>query len=448
MQNPTDAQTNPNLAPALSLGIDFGTSGARAMAIDIHGNIQTQVSCGLTEQSTLVWETALFELLGQLPRSVRQQLRSIAINGTSSTVLLCDATGQPIDVPILYSDDRGKEVLDRVRSLAPADHTVVSATSSLAKLLWWVHRAGELGDLGFGLPAADLPYFLHQADWLSFLLHGKLGITDYHNALKLGYDVEHLCYPIWLQRLDVPVQFPQVVAPGQPIAPVLSQIAAQFELPPDCLICAGTTDSIAAFLASGATAIGEAVTSLGSTLVLKLLSATRIEASPYGIYSHRLGDRWLVGGASNTGGAVLRHFFSETELKQLSAQIQPDRPSPYDYYPLLQPGERFPINDPNLAPRLIPRPDQPSQFLHGLLESMARIEAKGYQLLQQLGATPLTKVYTAGGGAKNATWTAIRSRHLQVPVVASPQAEAAYGTALLARQPQGCQASSSLSFLF
>ena len=44
-------------------------------------------------------------------------------------------------------------------------------------------------------------------------------------------------------------------------------------------------------------------------------------------------------------------------------------------------GDRFPINDPYLEPRLAPRPDDPIEFLHGLLESMARIEAQGYKLL-------------------------------------------------------------------
>ena len=39
-----------------------------------------------------------------------------------------------------------------------------------------------------------------------------------------------------------------------------------------------------------------------------------------------------------------------------------------------------------------------------------------------------------GGGAKNPVWTAIRERELGVPVVRSAQAEAAYGSALLARQ--------------
>ena len=186
------------------------------------------------------------------------------------------------------------------------------------------------------------------------------------------------------------------------------------------------------FLASGVHSPGEAVTSLGSTLAIKLLSYTRVDDARYGIYSHRLGNMWLVGGASNTGGAVLRHFFTDPELDNYSQQIDPDQESLLDYYPLLKKGDRFPNNDPNLLPRLEPRPADAVEFLHGLLESIARIEARGYQLLQELGATPLTKVYTAGGGAKNQVWSAIRKRCLKVPVVTPVHTAASYGSALLA----------------
>ena len=280
----------------------------------------------------------------------------------------------------------------------------------------------------------SLTFFLHQADWLAYLLHGQLGISDYHNSLKLGYDVERLCYPDWLDALPFRELLPRVVAPGTPIAEITPTIATQFDLPSTCLVCAGTTDSIAAFLASGVKNPGEAVTSLGSTLVLKLLSQTRVEDSRYGIYSHRLGNLWLVGGASNTGGAVLRHFFSDAELAEFSQQIPLDRASLLDYYPLLKPGDRFPINDPHLLPRLAPRPSDRVAFLHGLLESIARLEAEGYRLLQSFGASKLTQVYTAGGGATNESWAVIRERHLRVSVRRSSQTEAAYGTANLAMQ--------------
>jgi D-ribulokinase len=414
------------------LGLDFGTSGARVMALDISSDgslhLVAQASSAFTEQTTSQWQTHLFDLLRSIPEAVRQRVCAIAINGTSSTVVLCDRAGQPVDQPILYHDARGAEQLPALKTylaqqpVLPHQTTVLSATSSLAKLLWWQQQPCF----------AEAAYLLHQADWLAFLLHGQLGLSDYHNSLKLGYDVRQLCYPEWLLGLSVAPLLPRVLPPGTPIAPLRPEIAQNLGFPSHCQVCAGTTDSIAAFLASGASTPGEAVTSLGSTLVLKLLSHTPVDCPEYGIYSHRLGDLWLVGGASNTGGAVLKQFFSDAELAQLSEQISPTDPCPWDYYPLTQPGERFPINDPHLPPRLEPRPADPAQFLHGLLDSMARIEAEGYRRLQQLGATPLSHVYTAGGGAKNATWMALRSRHLAVPVDVSAQTEAAYGTAVLA----------------
>ncbi len=123
-----------------------------------------------------------------------------------------------------------------------------------------------------------------------------------------------------------------------------------------------------------------------------------MEDSNRGIYSHRLGNFWLVGGASNTGGAVLNQFFSDEKLEELSTQIQADRESPMDYYPLAKPGERFPVNDPHLPPRLQPRPENPVEFLHGLLESLARIEAQGYS--PATAGDAVNPVYSAGGVLK------------------------------------------------
>ena len=408
---------------SLYLGLDFGTSGARSLVVDRSGTIHFQASYPFTNSSSVAeWQTALMSLIGQIPQPLKSQICAIAIDGTSSTVLLCNLDGQPVAEPILYNDARAIAVLEQVRAIAPKNHTVLSATSSFAKLIW----SSQQPDF------PSVRYFLHQADWLAFLLHGQLGISDYHNSLKLGYDVEQLCYPDWIEALPFRDLLPRVVAPGTPIANVTPAIANQLGLSPNCVVCAGTTDSIAAFLASGVKTPGEAVTSLGSTLVLKLVSQTRVEDSRYGIYSHRLGDLWLVGGASNTGGAVLRHFFSDAELADLSQQIPVHQESPLDYYPLLRPGDRFPVNDPHLLPRLEPRPDDRGAFLHGLLESIARLEAEGYRLLQFSGANKLKQVYTAGGGAINHPWSVIRERHLKVPVRRSLQTEAAYGAAQLA----------------
>jgi D-ribulokinase len=133
---------------------------------------------------------------------------------------------------------------------------------------------------------------------------------------------------------------------------------------------------------------------------------------------------------------VLRQFFDDRQLAALSIEIDPAVASPLDYLPLPSRGERFPLNDPTLEPRLGPRPADDAEFLHGLLESLARVEARGYALLAELGASQLTRVETAGGGAKNLVWTAIRQRLLGVPVTRAAHTEAAYGSALLARDGQ------------
>jgi D-ribulokinase len=141
-----------------------------------------------------------------------------------------------------------------------------------------------------------------------------------------------------------------------------------------------------------------------------------------------------VGGASNTGGAVLRKHFSDDQLTELTRRMNPEHPTGLVYTVLPSKGERFPVNDPDLEPKLTPRPNNDAVFLQAMLEGMARTEAEAFQVLQDLGATPVTEILTCGGGAKNHVWTQLRARAVGVPVAAASNGEAAYGAALLARR--------------
>ncbi|KAL4186684.1 hypothetical protein AMTRI_Chr09g35170 [Amborella trichopoda] len=414
----------------LYLGLDFGTSGARFVIIDKHGVIYAegkrdypQTTDGEIINWANSWRNTLFNLLADLPSGIRSYISSISIDGTSATTMIIDSTtGEPLCQPFLYNTNCS-DALPIVLSIAPENHTVVSGSSTLSKLIsWWISTD----------PHKNSALLMHQADWLLYLLHGKLGVSDYNNALKVGYDPEAESYPSWLLKQPYAQLLPTVKAPGTSVGFIKEDIRLHFDFPKDCIICTGTTDSIAAFLAAGASQPGKAVTSLGSTLAIKLLSTSRIEDSRFGVYSHRLDDKWLVGGASNTGGAVLRQIFTDSQLDELSEQINPEEPSSLDYYPLPAVGERFPVADPNMMPRLQPRPDNDVEFLHGILESIARIEARGYGLLKELGATEVEEVYSAGGGAWNEKWMKIRERVLGVTVSRAPQTEAAYGAALLA----------------
>jgi sugar (pentulose or hexulose) kinase len=417
------------------VGIDLGTSGCRGVAIDPQGEVITEAnlplppSCcevtGESRQHPADWWRAVLQLLSQLGRICRSTpIRAIAVDGTSSTLLLCDHDGSPLTPGLMYDDSRGLEVLPEIRSIAPSDNPVQSATSSLAKLLY---LRNSLDRQRF--------YALHQADWIMGRLCGRFPLSDENNCLKLGYDPLERCWPGWLQALDLPPGcLPKVYPAGTPVGCLSRSVAESTGLAVDITIVTGTTDSNAAFLATGADRTGDGVTSLGSTLVLKVLSDKPVFAADYGVYSHRLGDRWLVSGASNSGGAVCRAFFSDQEMAQLTEQLTPDRPTGLDYYPLLRPGERFPVNDSTLRPRLQPRPTEDSRFFQAILEGICRIEQTGYQLLQRLGAPAPRRVISIGGGAVNEPWRQMREAALGVPVVRAVHQEAAYGTALLARR--------------
>jgi sugar (pentulose or hexulose) kinase len=406
------------------LGLDFGTSGSRACVIAGNGEVEEFAGrdFGRLEDFELAaaWRTVLFDLLAELPAGLRKRLAGIAVDGTSATVLACDADLDVTEIPLLYNDARARTEAAVVATVAGEGHPAATATSGLAKILWLRNHR----------PSPRARLFLNQADWLAGLLSGTAGVSDYHNALKMGFEPARAAWPEWMAGLLDADRLPEVRPPGSAIETFAR--AREFGVAADCLVRAGTTDSIAAFLAAGVREPGEAVTSLGTTLALKLVSERRVDDARFGVYSHWYGRYWLAGGASNAGGGVLRQFFSDDELADLSARIDPASESGLAYYPLPCPGERFPINDPDLPPRLEPRPSEPGRFLHGLLEGLADIEARGYARLAELGASPLRHVLSCGGGARNPVYARLRERRLGVPVELAPQQEAAYGSALLA----------------
>ncbi len=435
------AAKNPDLAALPSdrptdgsfLGVDFGTSGCRAVAINAAGALLAQAQAPLpapekhgaeVSQDPAPWWQALTRVLKDILATVNgETVRALAVDGTSATLLLCDAQGRPLTPALLYNDRRAVAQAARIAARAPQQTAVHGPTSSLAKLLW-------LQDHGLAGQAA---HALHQADWIAGRLTGAYGHSDYNNCLKLGYDAEHLAWPAWLADLGVHTALlPQVHVPGEFLGVLHPGVAARLGLPPATQVRAGTTDGVAAFLAAGAHAPGHGVTSLGSTLVLKLVSDRPVFSAAHGVYSHRLGHCWLAGGASNSGGAVLAQFFSTEELRALTPLLRPDVPTGLDYYPLPNIGERFPLSEPALKPRLEPKPADRAVFLQGLLEGIARIEARGYELLTELGAPRLTALWTTGGGAQNPAWERIRARALGVPQHRAISEHAAYGTARLA----------------
>ena len=415
------------------IGIDLGTSGCRGCLIDNSGQILTEARTDLPEpvidgskieQDSALWWNAVIDVLQLLcQHTASRQLAAVAVDGTSATLLVTDQDGQALGPALMYNDARANEQTAIISQHAPADAAVHSSTSSLAKLLWLQQQSLQAG------------HALHQADYILGKLCGRYGISDENNCLKLGYDPRSKQWPEWLSDCGVQTNLlPEVFEPGTVIGQLKTELCQQLAIPKNVQVVTGTTDSIAGFLATGASEPGDAVTSLGSTLVLKVISDKPVYAPEYGIYSHRIHNHWLAGGASNAGGAVLKQMFDQQQLDELSRQLNFEQATGLSYYPLLKPGERFPDNNPAKLPCLSPRPDDDAVYLQAILESLTQIEHDGYQKLAQLGAPYPTRIFTVGGGSQNNAWLQHRQQQLNTPVLVPEHTEACYGSALLAKQ--------------
>ncbi|GAB6070262.1 FGGY-family carbohydrate kinase [Thiomicrorhabdus hydrogeniphila] len=473
------------------LGIDLGTSGLRACVVnksqDTLGDIKqtilaecsvplesaTKQSNGQITQNPKLWITAFNQLLNDLKERVSlKEITHLVVDATSSTVLLLDQQTKIFTDAFMYSDNHAVKQAKKIEeayqkhdlhhqaqsSIIDSTQTALGASSTLAKVM-------SLLELN---PHIERPIICHQADFINYYLCGVTNVTDENNALKLGYNLtsqtpelthnqpNNQAWQNWIMNLLTPlhsqINLPKVVSPGDYLAKILPQIAQQYGLSKNLKVMAGTTDSIAGFLAVGTKKAGDAVTSLGSTIAIKSISKQAVYNSKLGLYSHKLKDDWLVGGASNAGGQVLLTYYSIEQLSFLNQQISQEeitaflQSNPKDYYPLCSVGERFPISDSQLQPRLPHTPNcekddiyfsesclqSHKQFLLRLLYGLTLIEQLSYQKLEEITNTEIKNIYTVGGGIKSPVWMSLRQKVMKSkqfkPVL---NTQAAYGVTQL-----------------
>jgi len=451
------------------LGIDVGTSGIRGCLVKkatrqkttevmaystIPVPMPVKMDCGTIAQNANIWIEQLDQLLKDLSAKTNlANVTHIIVDATSSTVLLTDKHGQALTDARMYNDNsaRNEATLINRRFLKSGQkHSgAISASSTLAKSI-------HLATTELASPSLSTYNICHQADYINqFLLkgfksHEAINITDENNALKLGFNSQEFCWPSWVEELCSKNQLclPQVIRPGKELGRINKDIAKKYGFDSKVKIMAGTTDSIAGFLASGAVKNGDAVSSLGSTLAIKVISPVPVFDDQLGLYSHRLGDNWLVGGASNSGGHIFLNYYTIEQLKQLSYALTEEELEYYltdapSYYPLSSTGERFPVADPELLPNIPVVPDltldltdplsfkQHRDFVIRLCLGLAQVEKLAYEKLVDAGVSQINRIFTVGGGTYNAVWMQFRKALLSAPVTIAENQDAAYGVTLL-----------------
>jgi D-ribulokinase len=435
------------------LGIDVGTQGARAIVVDLAGQVHAETASafpaeqvfstepGRFEQDPCVWRKAVFEAVSGAVAGFLHSghqatdIAALSVTSTSGTLCLVDEQGEPVGAAIMYSDSRASAMAEEVQAagsaLATKLGTRFNASFALSKLHWLRSRDPQ--------QLQRARWFLSPTDLVIGWLTGIWGHTDWANALKWGYDVVDLCWPEFIATtLGFPHEkFPQVQPPGSILGQVSAQASVLTGLMPQTLVVAGATDGVVSQLASGAVVPGDWNSTLGTTLVLKGVSTVLLRDPLGRIYSHRHPDGcWLPGGASSTGADCLAQRFDAQRLPELNARALDCCPTDLVVYPLMRRGERFPFSVPEATGFCLGETADETIYFAAHLEGLSYVEKLCYAVLQELGAAVGDTLYVAGGGTNSPAGLQIRAdileRRLRVPSVAS----GAMGAAILAAR--GC----------
>jgi sugar (pentulose or hexulose) kinase len=399
------------------LGLDLGTTGARAVVVDDDGAVLGRGEQPLAgdrdgprhEQDPRAWWSAAAAACRAALAGITD-IHGVAVCATSGTVALVDADGEPVSPGLMYDD---------TRATAEADRLGRPVSFGLPKLHWLLDHHPGPGRLA------------HQADIVTARLAGRPVAADSSHALKSGYDLEREQWAVD----DLPAgTLPDVVRPGTRLAEVCADAAQATGLPQGTPIVAGMTDACAAQIATGRLAVGDWSSTLGTTLALKGVATAPVRDPAGVVYAHRAPDgEWLPGGASSCGAGALAVAFPERDLAALTRAAAAYESTPVLAYPLVGRGERFPFSASAAEPFVLGRPSSDAELFAALLHGLASVERLCFDALDLRGL-PTGGAVTLGGGAStgNDYLCQLRADVLGRRVRLVEHGDSAFGMAVLA----------------
>jgi D-ribulokinase len=426
----------------LVCGLDVGTSGAKALAVDACGKVAARAERrfttppyvpgpGLAEQDAMQWWEASKACLSQVSQQAGDRIVAIAVDSTSGTFVPVDRKGHPLIPALMYNDGRAggleAEVNRSARHLSERIGYSFPAAFSLVKLVWLRKERPEIVNAAYK--------FLHAADFLAGELTGNFNCTDTSNALKSGVDLISGTWPEFIEKeLGLSLEkFPKVFRPGERLGEISAGTSRETGILAGTPVIAGASDGMASFLASGARAVGDWNLTLGTTLAIRGISKNLVRDSKGRIYCHRHPEGyWLPGGASNVGGEALIKTFGEERLASLDKLAIHALPSSVLVYPLIRKGERMPFVSSQAEGFVAGKAKDEKDLYAGYLEGIAMVTAWSVEEAKRLGAEGEGDFFLSGGGGRGKTLGRLMASGLGKALVKPREPEAAMGSALLA----------------
>ncbi len=439
------------------LGLDVGTTGAKAVLVDPEGRVLAASTHdypllvprpGWTEQDPEAWWEAAVRSIRTVLSQASAEVVAIGLTGQMHGLVALDGQGRVIRPAILWNDQRTAEeaawITERVgpqRVMALTANPVLTGFTA-PKLVWMRRHEPD--------HYRRIAHVLLPKDYLRFRLVGRF-VTDAADASGTSlFDVQNRR---WSEEMLVALEIPRAWLPEVLESPDVSgtvseEAAAVTGLRAGTPVVAGAGDQAAQAVGTGIVRKGLVSVTIGTSGVV-FAHLDEVQVDPQGrvhTFCAAVPGKWHVMGVMLAAGGSLRWL---RDALQVESWLQPGQ-DPYDrmtaeaaevppgseglvFLPYLA-GERTPHADPFARGAFVGLTLRHTRahMVRAVLEGVAFGLRDAFEILRGLGVAA-QEVRVSGGGARSLLWRQILADVLGSDLVTVTTTEgAAYGAALLA----------------
>ncbi len=449
------------------LGIDIGTTGAKATIFDSEGRIVSYaygeydiISEGEGQfeiSPTRVWETVRGIIKTAAHAAGGADIEAICTSSLGEVFVMLDREGRELANSPTYMDQRGESECEALTRALGAEN-IMRVTGhpphsmySVCKLMWYAKHRPEL--------MARTYRILFYGDYILHKLGGQY-ISDYSLAART------MCFDVtshqWSRQIieaagvDIGI-FPETRVTGSVIGEISPSMAEELGLKRGAKLILGGHDQIMAGVGAGIIDVGQAVNGIGTVdCITPLFKGARLSADmmrySYASIPYLFEDTFVTYAFNMTGGSLLKWFrdtFAKTDREIAQRENQ-------EIYDLLAdevpdgPTNLFVL--PHFAGSPVPRPDihakgailnltlgtKRGDIYRACMEGEALEMRHNLETLKQQGIE-VSELRTVGGGARSPKWLQMRADIFGKPIARMRFEEAGtLGTAIVAGVSAGC----------
>ncbi len=444
-----------------TLGLDLGTSSAKAVVVDAGGKVLSQASAGYTVTSTVAgyaesepahWWSAVTACAREAVHAAGARPSAIGLSGQMHGLVLASADGKALRPALLWADSRATGSLHAYRLLgsrALARLANPLAPGMTGPMLVWIaeNEPRTYTEARWALPPKD---------WLRARLTGEVHAEPSDASATLLYDVIGDRWDLEVVSglgLEAGLLAPLLPSAGAPAGHLVAQAATDLGLPAGLPVAAGAGDTAAAALGSG---IGpgdiQLTVGTGAQVIRPITVPVSRADAGVNLYRSATPDGWYHMGATVSAGLSLNWVREVMNATWEELYASADRPGQGPIFVPHLSGERTPYSDPALRGSwtALSLADDRTSLLRSALEGTAfairdaldaLLEDQGLED-QGLEDQRPPRLRLAGGGTLAAGWRQLLADVLGWPLYAvDVPAASSRGAALL-----GAHAAGLLSF--